>query len=808
MDTVLAPITKALATLDALEQQLARVKSSDSGLGQLRADLETLQGDADKAADGVKPRMEDARVQRDKLGPPPKPGEPAESAQIVAERTRLDTIIATLDGALKSTDLIKVRARQSTARVQDLRHALFAENLLERAGSPLMPAIWRQIAAESGRASRQLDAVFGTWRGIVAARLPEAGAIAIGALFAYAVFLLIGRRVLGRFVPTAPARIPSFTARAAAATLAAPLYALPALAAVSVLYLGFDADNLIYSRVDALLGDIYQSSVLVIVVSALARAILEPRRASWRLMNLSDGAARSLWGNVRAIAVVYAVDVVLKEVIRLLVLPLPFNVALSFVTSLAFAALLIRVVLTPFEPGTAPSADAAPDDADRTPRAIPLTPPTRIPRFAPRWLKFPLLAVAIAIVAAALAGYVALSRFAAGQVVITGSAAVVVALLHLAIRTMERATASPTAIPGRLLAQGLAIGDDQRRVIGRGLSIVLHALLAVFTLPGVLLAWGFSVADVMSGVKSLFFGFQIGQLKISLFQILLALALFVGLLSATRLLQRWLKSGMLRPDRFDPGIANSIHQGVGYAGFALATLAAVSFGGIDITNLAIVAGALSVGIGFGLQSIVNNFVSGLILLVERPIKVGDWIVLRGGGEGYVRSISVRSTEIETFDRSSLIVPNSELISNVVTNWTHRNALGRVVVKVSASYKSDPDMVLRVLAEVAKASPNVMTQPAPLISLDNLGPDGLEFSVRVVVPDINRALLVQTQLRTGIFNAFRSHGIEFPTAERDIYLRDLDGVKVLVARVLEERARNQAQQAATVQATATEDAAKT
>ena len=161
----------------------------------------------------------------------------------------------------------------------------------------------------------------------------------------------------------------------------------------------------------------------------------------------------------------------------------------------------------------------------------------------------------------------------------------------------------------------------------------------------------------------------------------------------------------------------------------------------------------------------------------------------------MRAISVRSTEIETFDRASLIVPNSELITNVVTNWTHRNALGRIIIKVATSYKSNPEQVLAVLLEVAKASPLVMQQPAPVVTLDNFGAEGVEFSIRVLVTDINRAQPVQTQIRTAVYRAFQQQGIEFPSADRNIYLRDLDGVKVLIARVLEERQRTQAAQAA-------------
>lgn len=787
MDDVLEPVAQALAKMQALEAQFERIKSSDGDLGHQRSEVDQLISQSDKNAEALRPRIEQAKVQIEKLGPGPKDDQPPEAPQIAAERTRLATITTTLEGAYKSTELVRVRASQLSTRIQDIRRGLFAQNLFLRSGSPLLPGMWRQIGADFDNAQRQMQAVFGTWQGIIRSKLPAAATVVTLAALAYAILWFLVSRILTRRMPSGTIPQPTYTARVAAAATAAPLYALPGTAAAAIIYYGAETADLIYSRVQVLTTDLFQVAIIVIVVSALARAILEPRRANWRLVNLSNKTARSLLRSALLIAAVYATDQILKEVIRLLYLPLPYSVALSFITSLAFASLLLKVVATRFVPAVTESEPIEAIAAAATPPAADLS------IYSPRWLKVPLLGLAFAIVAAALAGYVALSRFAAGQVVITGSAVVLVTLFHLAIRTAEKAVASPDAALGGWLARSMGVDDGQRTLIARILSILLHVLLAIVAIPGLLLAWGFSSEDVLTGAKSAMFGFQIGQIKISLVRILIALSLFIGLLLATRLIQRWLQSEILRPERMDPGIANSIHQGIGYAGFSLAALAAISFGGIDITYLAILAGALSVGIGIGLQSIVNNFVSGLILLVERPIKVGDLIVLRGGGEGYVRSISVRSTEIETFDRSSLIVPNSELISNVVTNWTHRNALGRVVVKVNASYKSDPEHVLAVLAEVAKSAPLAMQQPPPLISLDNLGADALEFSIRVIVSDVNKSLAAQTQLRSAVHRAFQANGIEFPTAERDIYLRDLDGVKVLIARVLEERQRQQASQ---------------
>ncbi len=803
---------EATNTIEVIEKNVERVRVSDPALAQQRIQIGELLGGTDKAVDAIRPRLEAALAQLAQLGQPPKAGEPPEAVEVQSERARVTASVTALEGAMKSAELVRVRSRQLATQIAELRQRLFTQNLFERSGSPLLPKLWSDIATDGHSIGQQLTSIFGTWRAIVYQRWWQALAVAGGALLTYLLLWFVTRRLVAQITPRSVDTTPSYTARARAATMAAPLYVLPAVAAAAVLYFGITLLELTYSRVDGLTLDVFQAVLTFSLVSGLASAILTPRKPAWRLLDLANGTAGALWRSIRMIALIYGVDIVLKEMIRILDLPLVFHVVLAFVTTLAFALALLRIVVTVFIPGatagtatagiatagiaTAGGASLASASASGSGSALgsgadlgSTVAPPKVSRLAPHWLKIPLLLIAIAILGAALLGYIALARFVAGQVVITGSAIVLVLLLHYAIRTSEKTAVSTDTFLGSWLANGLGLGESHRSFIGHAISATLNIGLALIALPAVMLAWGFSIPDVMAGLRSALFGFEIGSFRISLVRMFLALALFGALLFGTRLLQRWLQSAFLRPDRMDAGIANSIYQGIGYFGFGFAGLIAISFGGIDITNLAILAGALSVGIGFGLQSIVNNFVSGLILLVERPIKVGDWVVLKEGAQGHVRSISVRSTEIETFDRSSLIVPNSELISNVVTNWTHRNALGRVVVKVATSYKSDPAKVLAVLVQCAKDTPSVMQQPAPLVTFDNFGDDGLEFTVRVVVPDINRGLAVQTELRTRIFNAFNAAGIEFPYASRDIYLRDLDGIKGVLKRAIEERARS-------------------
>jgi potassium-dependent mechanosensitive channel len=233
----------------------------------------------------------------------------------------------------------------------------------------------------------------------------------------------------------------------------------------------------------------------------------------------------------------------------------------------------------------------------------------------------------------------------------------------------------------------------------------------------------------------------------------------VGFLS-TRRFQNWLDGRVMARSRVDAGVRNSIRTIVGYAGIILAALIGLSAAGFNLSNLALVAGALSVGIGFGLQSIVNNFVSGLILLAERPFKVGDWIVA-GGTQGTVRKISVRVTEIETGQRQTVILPNSELINSTVGNWTHRNTSGRVDIKMSAAHWEEPRRVCELLLDVAKHHQGVLKAPVPSVAFLGVGQNSLDFEINVYVSDITRGGGVASDIRLDAVDRLRKEGIALP-----------------------------------------------
>jgi small-conductance mechanosensitive channel len=385
-----------------------------------------------------------------------------------------------------------------------------------------------------------------------------------------------------------------------------------------------------------------------------------------------------------------------------------------------------------------------------------------------RWVRF-LAWVFVAVIAAALVtGFIGFSAFIAGRAIVL---LMMVGAYHLGATFID-------AVVSDLLNAESERGRRMAATFGlspRGLELVATVLAALFKLCLALLAifpvlgpWGIFAADFFDVIQDAVFGFRIGDVSISLGTIIGALGLLLVGFIATRAVQRWLERRFLPRTGLDPGLQNSVSVLFGYAGVITALIIALAELGIDLQKIALIAGALSVGIGFGLQSVVSNFVCGIILLAERPIRVGDWVLVKNE-EGFVRRISVRATEIETFDRASVIVPNQDFITGAVKNMTHGNPGGRIIVKLGVGYDSDMDRVRQILLEIAEAHPQVLRSPPPSVLFMGFGVLALDVELRCFVGNVQNALATRSDLNFTVLRRFREAGIGIPTNPADLKL---------------------------------------
>lgn len=296
--------------------------------------------------------------------------------------------------------------------------------------------------------------------------------------------------------------------------------------------------------------------------------------------------------------------------------------------------------------------------------------------------------------------------------------------------------------------------------INFALSVLVNPFLAVIFLFWTLNLWGFSSDFLIHVSKKLIFGFSIGGIRISLVAISFGILMFMVSYSLVKIFRRHLMMNAFAHWEIDEGIRHSLDSFINFIGITLSLLLAVVVMGGNLTNLTVIAGALSVGIGFGLQNVISNFVSGLIILFERPFKVGDWVNINGE-EGKIKQINIRSTELETFKKTSVIVPNATLLSTSVINMTHGDNWTRLNVSVGVAYGSDTEKVRDILLECAANHPKVLKKPVPYVIFTNFGTSSLDFELRCYSSNIWEGWTIPSDLRFAINKRFIEEGIEIP-----------------------------------------------
>jgi potassium-dependent mechanosensitive channel len=749
-------LAAAKLMLDEIEAAAGRESLSGAALVDLRARAAAVHDDLLAKAADIGGKLTAAQAQLKELGPLPADGR-AEAPAVAAERARLIALAGELGATANLARQLATRAGQVFDRVNERRRILFTDKLFERSPGLFDSGLWFDVARAVPEELRGVASLAGSWWRFVADSGYDRSGAALATLLGLALAAAVAWRALRRRFAVEKAGETRFgKALADLADVAAA--ALPAPLAIAVVIEILNAYSLLPQTIRQLAVGLNLAVAVASFGHGIARGVLAPKAPWRRLPALDDATARQLYGHLVWAVRALAAAVFLNAVHRQVVAPFALTVATSALVALAVAALMVHLLR---RLRRSPDGGGAPA--------------------APGFMTIGWIAAAL-ILGALVAGYIGLATFIAERLVVV---VVVLGAAYLTIVFIDALFAEMLVADkpaGRALAANLGLRPQTVELAGTlvsallRLAIIVGALIAVSAILVAVGPRGLIAVEVFGKLHDTLLGAGIAGITVSFGAVLAAAMLFLIGLLVTRAIQRWLERQFLPRTSLEPGLQHSISAILGYVGvIAVASLALAELG-IDLQKIAFIAGALSVGIGFGLQSIVSNFVSGLILLAERPIRVGDSIVVKGE-EGWVRRIRVRATEIETFERATVIIPNSELIAGVVKNWTHANTMGRITVKLGVDYASDPEQVRDILLECANEHPQIVDVPPPRAMLLNFGDSALEFELRCVVADFDRSLIVKSDLYFAILRRLRAAGIRIPSPQREVRLIG-DGTDVL------------------------------
>ena len=729
-------------SLAETSQKLLNPVLTDQELADFKATLEQVRTSAAEQSASLLQPLSEVNKQLLSLGPAPTDGH-TEDPAVAQARSDLTTSRDKLQSLKSQYDVVGVEAEQASGRVSDLQREQFFERVFVRTHSIFNPTLWYDTWAGLGALFTGLKLLFSTWWADASANGNPYGLLLIPALLlilatVYRIVDQWTRRLLAHYVSTTPriddmARI-WLIVRSLIVTIAG-LFVI-----IFPIHLTLDAAGYLTPRMMMLWSALVTTIAVTLIYHVMVRGLAAPRFSELRILDLDNTAAARLSSLVTIIAFVAISNTQVGLISEGLYLGINYTIGQSAAAALVLLILMgVTIYVLRNQPGL----------QDPSGRRI---------YFSWAGLFTPL---AWALVAAGLAalslGYISLADYIAHQMVRTAMALTFLFLLYYLADAAVGASFDPQSTIGSFIRHTTGLGERAIERIGLLVRTAVDLIFIIAGVPLLVIIWTLTWVDFRGLLNTLALGVQVGNLRISPGIALSALAILIGGIIATKLFNTWLDRRILSHTRIDKGVQDSILKGSSYAGVILAVGLALTAGGLDFSNLAIMAGALGVGIGFGLQAIVNNFVSGLIILAERPIRVGDWVALPEG-EGVVRRINVRSTEIETFDACTIIIPNLSLVTAPVRNWTHSDNMGRVIISLTVESSSDADLVRKVLIEVARSHPKVLTTPTPTVLLTQLGLNGLEFDLRAFVADIMEGSLVASDLRFKILDAFAENGV--------------------------------------------------
>lgn len=744
----------AAADLSALQQQQDRIKqlASTTTSGKQLVELDTatqqLADDVDRLlTTSLVPARAKLQAQLDVLGPAPAPGADAETQAVTRQRTDLTAQRTRLDAELKQAESTKETLANLSVQIARLQHDQLKNQLALRSGSILGARFWAPLFKPESVDQQRLNA----FTGQLVLQLRSAWhpghrvMTALLLLLALAVWTPGGRLLERALAWFCLYRLPEGRLRRSAMAAATTFTSLLTTAcAVQLIYLAFARQQPLAPALQDFADELVKLALACALIAGLGRALLCAHRPSWRLPAIADPVALAMKPFPRILAALLMLSGALEQLNTTVDTSLQITLfgrgLVSLVVVLTIGASLLRANRV----RTALAASGEPPEARST-----------LAGLIHAGVSLAILASLLAL----LTGYISIARFLTYELVWFDLVLCSFYLLTRLTRDICESIFSAHHSSGKTIKHLLGLDDvhlEQASTVLSGIGNSLLLLLAVIAL----LTGGFGTTpgDLINSILAVFGGERLRRLNIVPANILNAIIILGVGIYLLQCVRRWLDNELLPKTGMDPGMRASLvtlFSNIGYVIIVLLTLSAL---GVRWDNLAWIVSALSVGIGFGLQEIVKNFVSGLILLTERPVKVGDMVSI-GGVEGDIRRINVRATEIQLADRSTVIVPNSQLISQNLRNVTMGNSTeGVVTLVLTFPLNTDPEQVRDLLLGAYQDHLAILDKPSPSVTFSQLTSDGITLSVTGYVNSPRMTAGIRSDLLYEILKRLRAANI--------------------------------------------------
>ncbi|MGU7843326.1 DUF3772 domain-containing protein [Burkholderia sp. AW33-5] len=749
----------AVAQLKQMQVQQDRIKQQTSNatnskeLDELGDATQELSADVDKLQSQLAPQRTQVQAQLDVLGPPPAPGASPETPAVAQQRATLNARKAQIDAALKQAADQKTNLANLNDQFSKLHRSLLKNQLAFRSGSIFGAQFWLPLFHLSPDDVQRLDDFNDELRDMLRSSwTPGQRALTTLLVIAALAAWLGGRRIVERGLAWfCLNRLPPTRLRRSALALATAFSTLLATAvAVQILYLALARHAELTSSMTDLWDQFAKLAVTCALIAGLGRALLCTKHPSWRLPALADPVALAMRPFPGVLAALLLMSGTLESINRIVDTSLSVTLFGRGIVSLVVALTVGASILRANRVRSALAASGeAPEDRSTLAGLIHA-------------------GVTLAIVVslgALLIGYITVARFITYELVWFEIVLCSVYIMTQLTRDASESLFSANLSTGKQIKHLFALDDrhlDQAHTVVSGLGTSLLMLVAAIAL----LTGGFGTtpSDLLDSAVAMIGGQRLQSLNIMPDRIMNAVIGFAIGFYLLRSVRRWLDSEFMPALGMDAGMRVSLITLFTNVGYVLLVLMTLGLLGVKWSNLAWIVSALSVGIGFGLQEIVKNFVSGLILLTERPVKVGDMVSI-AGVEGDIRRINVRATEIQLSDRSTVIVPNSQLISQNVRNVTMGNSTqGVATLMLTFPLNTDPEQVRDLLLDAYREHPAILDKPAPSVTFSQLASDGITLSVTGYVASPRIASATKSDLLFEILKQLRASQITLSTPQ--------------------------------------------